>query len=312
VTMEQPEAAPDLVGRTSARLLAAGLDRRDRLEALHLLAILDASIDTAGRVRRPLDDLAAEFELPPMSVMRSLDHLERAGAVQRDGTGVVLLGNSAQGLGGLQLADFLDDVRASFDGDADVPVRRRTTLLTRGAAVLVAAATAIVVLTFAPQPAVQQQTALSGADVGADTTVADRVDDVGPIGIPDALDAQIKPSTTVVAPITAPGFDTEVVAAASPTTTCAATSTTIPTDPRRVADAAEDDLPACLSAHGLVITGVTLAGPTVEERAPTRTQPAPLAEVLAPVDVHDVEQPTVVDDAPVEPSTEHAARTIRS
>src|SRR5688572_27986111 len=139
--MEQPEAAPYLVGRTSARLLAAGLDRRDRLEALHLLAILDASIDTAGRVRRPLDDLAAEFELPPMSAMRSLDHLERAGAVQRDGTGVVLLGNSSQGLGGLQLADFLDDVRASFDGDAAAPTGKRMALLTRGAAVLVAAAT---------------------------------------------------------------------------------------------------------------------------------------------------------------------------
>src|SRR3954453_12772503 len=70
VSMEPSEAASDLVGRTSARLLAAGVDRSERLDALHLLAILDASIDTSGRVRRPLDHLPGAFELQPLSVLR--------------------------------------------------------------------------------------------------------------------------------------------------------------------------------------------------------------------------------------------------
>src|SRR5688572_30075706 len=100
VAMEPSEAASDLVGRTSARLLAAGVERRERLDALHLLAILDASTDIDGRVRRPIDDLAAEFELHPMAVLSGLDHLEEAGAVRRDGGAVVLLGTSPEGLGG--------------------------------------------------------------------------------------------------------------------------------------------------------------------------------------------------------------------
>src|SRR4051812_9120322 len=113
--MDTPEAAPDLVGRTSARLGAMGVDRRERLGALHLLAVLDASANDAGRVRRPLDDLAAEFELPVAGVMRSLEHLEAAGALERDGGAVVLIGRDADGVGGMHLADFLDDVRAALD-----------------------------------------------------------------------------------------------------------------------------------------------------------------------------------------------------
>jgi hypothetical protein len=210
--MEQPEAAPDLVGRTSARLLAAGIERRDRLEALHLLAILDASIDTTGRVRRPLDDLAAEFELPPMSVMRSLDHLEHAGAVQRDGAGVVLLGTSADGLGGLQLADFLDDVRASFDDD--VPVRRRATLFARGGAALAAAAAALAVITLAPSSGVQTPVAMRDA---ASSTTIERVLDQAIDEVSGPLDTTIQPSTTFVSPaVTPPVLDTAVAAAAEP------------------------------------------------------------------------------------------------
>ena len=213
MTMEQPEAAPDLVGRTSARLLAAGIERRDRLEALHLLAILDASIDISGRVRRPLDDLAAEFELPPMSVMRSLDHLEQAGAVQRDGAGVVLLGSSTDGLGGLQLADFLDDVRASFEDD--VPVRRRSTLLARGGAVLAAATAALAVLTLAPSSSVQTPVALR--DAGSTTTI-ERVLDEAIDEVAGPLGASIQPTTTIVSPaaVTPPVLDTPVVAAEVP------------------------------------------------------------------------------------------------
>ena len=313
MTMEQPEAAPDLVGRTSARLLAAGIDRRDRLEALHLLAILDASIDTSGRVRRPLDDLAAEFELPPLSVMRSLDHLEHAGAVQRDGGGVLVLGASADGLGGLHLADFLDDVRASFD-DA-VPVRRRTTLFARGGAALAAAAAALAIITLAPSSGVQVPVALR--DAGSTTTAADRIDAPPPSDAPAGADREIRPTTTIVAPLASSAADTDVLAATSPSTTCPATPTTTePPKPSAITEAAEKpegDLAACLEANGVVITGVTLAGPTIEARPPA--DPAPRADVLAPVD----DRPAVIDgasaavtEAPPPPTTDHIARTIRS
>ena len=46
--MEPADATPDLVGRTSARLLADGVGRLDGLEALRLLAVLDASTDASG------------------------------------------------------------------------------------------------------------------------------------------------------------------------------------------------------------------------------------------------------------------------
>ena len=166
MTMEQPDALPDLVGRTSARLFANGVDRHDRLEALHLLAVLDASTDSAGCVRRPLDDLAAEFDLPLLGVLRSLDHLERAGAIQCNGATVALLDRQEGGVGGLQLAAFLDDVRATL-GDEPQPARRRPSAWpARVGAVLVAAA-ALVVVTLAPsQPGVPQPVA-----AGSSTTI---------------------------------------------------------------------------------------------------------------------------------------------
>jgi hypothetical protein len=210
---EREDTAPDLVGRTSARLLAAGVDRRERLAALHLLAVLDASIDLNGRVRRPLDDLAAEFELAPLDVLDSLEHLERAGAIQRDGAGVVLLGASPDGLGGMQLADFLDDVRASFDDELAVP--RRNRWLARSGAVLVAAAAMLAISMVAPstQPTVDRQPLASGA--GPVSTTIDSTTSTSEAqastttalerkGTPDA------PTNAEVAPIAA---DTAVVSA---------------------------------------------------------------------------------------------------
>lgn len=209
MSMEQPETAPDLVGRTSARLLAAGVDRRARLEALHLLAILDASVDITGRVRRPLDDLAGEFELDPMVVMRALDHLEQAGAVQRSGAHVVLLGNNPEGLGGMQLADFLDDVRTSFGGSGSSA--RRSPWFARSGAMLVAAAAAVAVVTLAPsRTAFEQPLALLDA---SSTTIEERVDD--PADVLDTPIDTIQPTTTIVAPAVGPA-DTAVVAAEAP------------------------------------------------------------------------------------------------
>src|SRR5690349_5008236 len=158
VSMEPPDATPDLVGRTSARLLADGVGRLDRLEALRLLAVLDASVDTTGRVRRPLDDLAAEFELSPMSVLRSLDHLERVGAIVRDG-GTVLLLDRDGGIGGMRLADFLDDVSASFDDDLAPITADRPPWLARAGAALVAGVAVLGLLVFAPSGRVGQPVA---------------------------------------------------------------------------------------------------------------------------------------------------------
>lgn len=233
--MEPSEAAPDLVGRTSARLLAAGVGRGDRLAALRLLAILDASTDIDGRVRRPLDDLAAEFELPPLGVIRSLEHLERAGAVRRDGARLEVLGD---GVGGMHLADFLDDVRASFDTGVDagaVARRARTRWFSRAGAGLVAVAAAAAVLTLAPGP---NQTAVQPLAVGSSTAPTTSTTEVVPAAevvpttaaepppsdgaTPPAPDVAAEPATTDVAQQPGPADAPPPVAdtAVAPTTTC--------------------------------------------------------------------------------------------
>src|SRR4051794_2143877 len=176
VTMEPPDATPDLVGRTSARLLADGVGRIDRLEALRLLAVLDASTDAAGRVRRPLDDLAAEFELPPMGVLRSLDHLERAGAIQRDGGSVVLVDRGDEGIGGMRLADFLDDVQASFDDELVHPAHPRSPWLARTGAAVAAVAAAVGILAVVPNQPVGQAVATAPSTTAAASQRTDAPD----------------------------------------------------------------------------------------------------------------------------------------
>jgi hypothetical protein len=247
--MEFPEAASDLVGRTSARLLAAGVDRRERLAALHLLAILDASVDSTGRVRRPLDDLAGEFELEPLSVLRSLDHLQHAGAIDRDGPAVVLLGASDTGLGGMQLADFLDDVRASFEdgGASTTESRRRSPWLVRGGAALVAAAAAVAVFALAPtQPAVDRPLL---ADRASTTTVAPSQP---PAETPIATTPEREPATTALVPAVDIIPETTIVAVV----TCPTGEPTASIVDRIL----ELTNP---TTEDVVITGVTVAGVTL-------------------------------------------------
>lgn len=209
----EPDATPDLVGRTSARLLADGVGRLDRLEALRLLAVLDASTDANGRVRRPLDDLAAEFELPTMGVMRSLDHLERAGAIQREDGGTVLLLDRDEDLGGIHLADFLDDVRASFDDPVPSPAPTHSPWMARAGAALVAVAAAVGIIALAPsQPAVQPvatgpTSSVAAAPSSTSSTSAGRSSVVPPSSALDRTPFEPGASTAV------PGADTTVVAA---------------------------------------------------------------------------------------------------
>ena len=162
--MEQ-EPTTDLLGRTSARLLALGVPREQRLDALHLLAILDATADGAGVVRRPLDDLAGEFELPAAAVLDALDHLEDAGAIERAGSVVHLVGREDGGIGGLRLAEFLEDVRVS----STTRHARVSRLQVRAAAAVLAAAAAAAVLTFAPSTSTPPMPVASG---GSSTALA--------------------------------------------------------------------------------------------------------------------------------------------
>lgn len=256
--MEQPEAGPDLLGRTSARLLAAGIDRRDRLDALKLLAILDASIDASGRVRRPLDDLAGEFELSPLSVLGSLDHLERVGAVRREGSHVCILDAEPGRVGGMQLAAFLDDLRASFDG-ARAPAR--STWLVRRGGSLVASMTALAVLavltftpTGAPRPVALRDapTATASAQVdprvrGASTTRLGTTTD------PTPSSRFARAERSVLTPFDAPAADDDVFAAEA--SVCHS-------------DAVPRDLVSCLLHDGLVIIGSAVGGVTLQPRDP--------------------------------------------
>ena len=147
--MEGVDPTEDAVGRTSARLLAAGVPSSERLDALHLLAVLDASADANGRVRRPLDDLADEFELDLGTVLRCLEHLEDAGAIERDGAEVVLPRHGGGAVGGMLLADFLTDIRSALE---DIEPQRppRAHVMARATAGLVAAAALIAAALIVP------------------------------------------------------------------------------------------------------------------------------------------------------------------
>ncbi|MEA3019216.1 MAG: hypothetical protein QOI47_740 [Actinomycetota bacterium] len=237
------DADRDLVSRTSARLLAAGFERRERLTALHLLAVLDASTDVAGRVRRPLDDLAAEFELPVLSVIRSLEQLERVGAIERDGGAVTLLDRDANGIGGLHLADFLDDVRAALDDDIPAP-RQRSRWVTRTAVGVAAAVAAIGVISLAPSTTPSVQPIAAGS-----STTAVRLAQQPSVELP----ATPAPATgAVAAPATSgttPATDSAVVAAGTcpsgvPSAELAGTVLRI-TNP---------------STAGMVVTAITVGG----------------------------------------------------
>ena len=140
---EDAELAEDLVGVTSARLLAAGIPRDERNGALRLLGVLATVADRDQRVRRPLREVAREFALAPDDVEVWAGHLQAVGALRRNGDHVVLLGAEPAYAGGLRLHDFLD-AAAELDHP---PARREVRDLVRPlSAVLVAAALLVAVL----------------------------------------------------------------------------------------------------------------------------------------------------------------------
>lgn len=116
-----------MVGLVSARLLAAGTPRRQRLHALSLFGLLSDHADAARRVRLPLDDLAGEFQLPPGQVERALEDLLRVGAVRRSAEGLVLARHQPAPRDALRLSAFLANVAAVLDEERTQPVPRPQT-----------------------------------------------------------------------------------------------------------------------------------------------------------------------------------------
>jgi hypothetical protein len=297
VTTEPADSTPDLVGRTSARLLADGVGRLDRLEALRLLAVLDASTDTTGTVRRPLDDLAAEFELPILGVLRSLEHLQRAGAVLRIGGAVQLVGRPEAGIGGLGLADFLDDISdARHDATVDwnvnevlepdhvevVPHGGRWRM--RVGATMAAVAAAIGVLTLAPSQPISTATSTASAPERGGI----------PSTSPDALSA-----LGVITSVTteAPEADQTDPSAGDRTSTTKTEAPDVPSDEVLAASACSTGTPSIELISGLLLlsnswtTDVIVTELTVDgaPMATTITVPAgKRVEQLVPATAHTV------------------------
>lgn len=139
---EDEGLAGDLVGTVSARLLAAGIPREERLGALRLLGALDTLANRDNRVRRPLAQVGAEFELPPDELRRWLSALVEVGAVDIDGGGIVLAARESPS-GSMRLHDFLAVVAQM---DAPPAVRRAPAVLRPASAILVAAALLVAVV----------------------------------------------------------------------------------------------------------------------------------------------------------------------
>jgi hypothetical protein len=172
---EDHELEADLVGATSARMLAAGVPRGERMGALRLLGVLLTLADGERRVRRPIRDVGREFELPVERVERWLDELVDVGAVTVDPRGVVLAADELRPAGNdaFRLHDFLE---AAAELDAEVePVaprpRARRLLAVRPVGAVLAAAALLVAVLVAPRVLEDEPAPASSERDGA-TTIA--------------------------------------------------------------------------------------------------------------------------------------------
>jgi hypothetical protein len=164
---QDTELADDLVGVTSARLLAAGVPRLDRMRAMRLLGVLVNVADARRRVRRPLAELALEFDLPVDEVDAWLEHLRTVGAVRWEEGKLVLAALEPPAAGGLRLNDFLSLAAEPIE----VRPRRTSAVRPVGAAL---AAVAVVALALLAPGAVRDRStpASSTRDEAPATTVA--------------------------------------------------------------------------------------------------------------------------------------------
>lgn len=159
---EDEDLAGDLVGTVSARLLATGLPRDQRIGALRLLGALDTLADRDDRVRRPLRQVGTEFDLPDGEVDAWLDALERVGAVAVDDEGIRLLGREDPP-GTIRLHDFLAVVAEL----GDPPARGRHEAATLRPVAAVLAAAALIAAVLLTPGVVRDRTSDQPADVAA-------------------------------------------------------------------------------------------------------------------------------------------------
>jgi hypothetical protein len=200
---EDAELAGDVVGVSSARLLASGVPRDERTNALRLLGILAMVADRDRRIRQPLPDIAREFDLSPADADRWAGHLEAVGTLDRTDDGLVLAGAEPAYAGGLRLHDFLD---AAAEADRPAP-RRDVRQLVRPLSAALAAAALLLAILAAPGVLRQDTTPVSsGGDVRTDTTTG------GPDGRGDGT------ATTERAPAGSETPSTEPGGRATPTT----------------------------------------------------------------------------------------------
>jgi hypothetical protein len=169
------ELASDLVGVASARLLAAGVSRGDRLGAMRLLGILATVADSERRVRRPLEDVALEFALPPGLAREWAGYLEDVGVIRREGTSTVLAGAEPAYVGALRLQDFLDAA-----AEMDEPHKTSPTRLLRPVGAALAAAAVLLAILLAPGVVHQRTTTTSsGGGSGPATPTTTMVPSIG-------------------------------------------------------------------------------------------------------------------------------------
>lgn len=146
---DEVDLTDDIVGVTSARLLADGVPAEERRLALRLLSVLLAVADADRRVRRPLAQLAGEFELPAGDVEGWVDALEATGAVEREPGGLRLAAREREDDDAFQLHDFLAVV-AELDQLEERPVPARRNVRLRPAGTVLAAAAVLVAALLAP------------------------------------------------------------------------------------------------------------------------------------------------------------------
>jgi hypothetical protein len=239
----------DVVGETSARLLATGVPAGRRRRALRLLGVLESVAGPDLRIRRPIPDVAIEFGLDPDAAAEGLDDLVRVGTVELDGNDLVLLGVEPQVDGALRLHDFL-----ALVDEIDAPpaaARRRVGV---PAGLLVAAALLVLALvsTATGGPDRQQQAASARAPSSAS---APRRPSAGA----PTPNAGAGPTTTDAAVTPPPG----PAAAATPTTHLAACPAVRPvvelvSAVPELAGSIRNDTDTDAVVHSVVVQGVVV------------------------------------------------------
>lgn len=165
----------DIVGETSAGLLAAGVPLERRRRALRLLGILESVAGPDLRIRRPLTDVAVEFGLDPTHAQQAVDDLLRAGTLYDLDGELVLLDAEPEVDSPFRLHDFLAVVE---DLDAQTIDRRRWPVPAVGA--LVAAALLVFALVSTDAPAPQDRLTADGVAARVDRPTTSEADPEAP------------------------------------------------------------------------------------------------------------------------------------